>query len=107
MSFKMSDSQQTVLSLAFVDKKGNPAPQPAGTTISWSVDSPAVLALAPSADTLSCQVAAVGPLGTATVTVKASDAQGNTLAAGTIAVEIDAGNAASINVTAAPPTEQP
>ncbi len=101
----MSDSQQVAISIAFTDKKGNPVAQPAGK-ISYLVDNPALLALEPAADSLSCVVKAVGPLGTGTVSVKLTDAADNTVAAGTIDAEIDAGQATAIAVTAGAPTEQ-
>lgn len=105
-AFSMSDTQQSVLSLSFVDKKGNPAPTPAGT-VTWLVDNAAMIALTPAADNLSCVAASVGPLGTATISVKVSAPDGTTLAAGSIDATITGGTATTINVTAGAPTEQP
>ncbi len=106
MTFSMSDSQQSTFTIAFTDKKGNPAPTPAGT-ISWLVDSPTVLALTPAPDNLSCLVAAVGPLGVATVSVKLTAPDGTTLAAGSVDVTITGGAATVIAVTPGTPVEQP
>lgn len=105
--FTMTDSQQTTLSLKYQDKKGNPAPAPAGVTVTFLVDNPAMLALTPSADGSSCLVAAVGPLGTATVSVKAADTTGTTIAAGTLSIEVDGGNATNIVINPSPAVEQP
>lgn len=106
MSFKMSDSQQVPLSIQFKDKKGNPAAQPPGA-VAWLTDNTDLLALTPSADGLSCLVLAVGPLGTGTVTVKVVAPDESTAAAGSIEVEIDAGNATAIEVSPGAVAEQP
>ena len=107
MAFTMSDSQQTNCSVVFVDKKGNPAP--VDGVPQWLVDNPNVLALAPAADGMSCLVSAVGPLGDATVTVKADADLGSgvTEVIGTLAVTITGGTATTVTITPAAPTEQP
>ena len=61
---QLTDLQQVTLSVAEIDSKG----QPVSDTLTWSVDQPAVIALTPSADTLSCLCVA-GTDGTAVVTV--------------------------------------
>ena len=101
----MSDSQQVVLSVVGKDKKGNPADLTG--TLQWSVDNPNVVAVNPATDNKSCTCVAVGPLGTATVTVKETDDQGNTLAAGTCDFTITAGPVSTIEVTPGAPTDQP
>lgn len=107
MATTMTDSQVTTLSLTLADKKGNPTgPLPAGASVSWLVDNPNVLAVTPSADTLTCSAAAVGPLGAATVTVKVALPDGSN-ATGSIDFTIVAGAPTSISVTASPPVEQP
>lgn len=107
MGLQLTDSQQCDLSAKIVDKKGNPA-KVDGVPV-WLTDNPDVLALTPSADGLSCNIAATGPLGTAKVTMKA-DADlgaGVTELVGTIDVEVTAGQATSIELAASTPTEQP
>ncbi len=61
---QLTDLQQVTLSVAEVDSKN----QPVSDTLTWSVDQPGVIALTPSADTLSCLCVA-GTDGTAVVTV--------------------------------------
>jgi len=105
--FQMTYSQQVTLSVAFTDKKGNPAA--VDGVPEWSTDNPTVLALTPAADGLSCLVKAAGPLGTAKVTLKA-DADlgaGVTDIVGTFDVEITAGVATTVTITAGTPEEQP
>lgn len=104
MAFTLSDSQHVPLTITPVDKKGNPA------TISsvpvWSVDNPNLLALTPSADGLSCDIASVGPLGSAKVSVSvAADA---TLPAliGELDVTINGGAATTVTIVPGTPTEQ-
>jgi hypothetical protein len=107
-AFQMTDSQQVTMTVAFADKKGNPTPAPAGATPpAWSVDKPAVLALATAPDGMSCVVSAAGPLGTATVSVKVSDAGGNPLASGSIDVTIVGGAPSQVTITPGTPSEQP
>lgn len=104
---KMSDVQQCDLSIAFTDKKGNPAQPPVGG-VQWMTDSPALLSVAVDPQNQGkATVAAVGPLGTGTVTCKVTDQQGGTLAAGSIDFEIDAGPASQINITPGTPVDQP
>jgi hypothetical protein len=107
MAFQLPDSQQVRLSLAFVDKKGNPAPVDGKPE--WQVDNPNVLALVPSDDGLSCLVQAMGPLGPATVSVKADADMGEGVQpiAGLFEVMVTAGPAASVVITAGTPEEQP
>lgn len=108
MAFQMTDSQQVTVTTAFTDKKGNPAALPTGTPApTWLVDNSAVLALTPAADGLSCLVAAVGPLGSATVSVKVNDASGASLASGSLAVTIVGGALVNVVLTPGTPSEQP
>jgi len=104
--FQMTDSQQSVLTLTAVDKRGNPVPAMALTGVTWSTDTPAVLKLTPDATGATCTIASVGPLGTATVTVNASLTDG-TAATGSLAVTVVSGAPVSITVVPGAPTEQP
>lgn len=100
-------SQQVPVSVSFVDKKGNPAkvdgvPQ-------WATDNSDVLLLEPAADGLSCNVKAVGMIGTGMVQVTA-DADlgaGFTPIIGTLQVDVTGGTAATVVLTPGSPTEQP
>lgn len=106
MAFKMSDSQLTTVSVNFADKKGNVA-QVDGLP-EWSTDNPNVLSLTPAADGMSCKVSAVGPLGVASVTLKADAdlGQGVTEIIGVLEVEITGGNASVVKLTPDTPAEQ-
>lgn len=65
MSVSMSDTQSVTYSVLAEDSKGAPV----ADTLTWSADdNGAVVTVTPSADTLSCAFAAVGP-GTATISV--------------------------------------
>jgi hypothetical protein len=105
----MTDSQHAALSIKVVDKKGNAAPVD-GKPV-WSTDNPDVLALTPSDDGLTCDVAAVGPLTASpvrvSVTADADLGAGVTDITGFIDVTIVAGSATSIEVTAGPPADLP
>jgi len=107
MAFKLTDSQQVDLKIQAVDKKGNPAPIEG---VDWSTDNPNVVALMPSADGLTCTVAAVGPLGNAVITAKADadmDPSNRVEIIGTLEVEITGGTAQQVLLVAGTPTEQP
>lgn len=107
MSLLMTDVQKSTLSIAPVDAKGNPAPVEAGS-VAWSAADNTLVTLTPSADGLSCDCAAAGPLGTTQVNVQA-DADlgaGVTTIAGTLDVQIAASQAVSLNIASAPPVNQ-
>ncbi len=107
MAFEMSDSQQVTLSAAFLDRKNNPARVDGPPE--WLTDSPALLTLTPAADGLSCVVAAAGPLGSGTVTVKADADLGAGVVqlVGALEVTITGGSASTVTITPGAPTEQP
>lgn len=96
MAFSMSDSQQVNVGVRFVDRKGNPAA--VDGTPEWLTDNSDLLALTPAADGKSCVVKAVGPLGTASVTMKAdADASaGVRQIVGTLEVTITGGDARTV-----------
>lgn len=106
LNFQMSDSQEVPLSITPVDKKKNPAK--IDGVPEWSTDNSELLALKPSADGLSCLVSAVGPLGTAKVSVKADAkiGEGEEHLFGVIDIEVTAGQATSMEITAGTATEQ-
>jgi len=107
MAFTMSSSQQTDVSVVFLDKAGNPA-QVDGVP-EWMVDNPNVLAINPGIDGLSCRVAAVGPLGLAKVTLTADAdlGEGVTAVVGFLDIEITAGQAATVQLNPTAPVEKP
>ena len=104
-ALQLTDMQQVTCTISAVDKKGNPAPLPAGT-VTWSVNSPSVVAVTAAPDGLSANLVA-GGLGTATVSVIVADTSGTTIAAGSLDVTVTGGPAASIVITPGTPTNQP
>lgn len=103
---KMTSSQKATCTVAFKDKKGHPAPVD-GSPI-WGVDNSELVSIVPSEDGLSCEVSAVGPLGTALVSVQADADMGEGIVpvAGTLEVELVSGAATVVEITAGEPTEQ-
>lgn len=67
-----------------------------------------VLALAPGGDGNTCVVAAVGPLGVASVTVRCDALIGDGIETltGRLDIEVGAGQATVVKITAGVPTEQ-
>lgn len=104
---KLTATQQAPISVDFKDKKGNVA-QPDGIP-EWSTDNTDVLSLTPSTDGLSCVAAAVGPLGTATVTMRADAKLGEEVqeVIGTLQIDVGPGDATVVNLNLGTPIEQP
>ena len=98
---QLTDSQMCSLSVSMKDKKGNPVADTHDLT--WGVDNTDLLALAASADGRTCDISAVGPLGTALVSVQDAD----DAISGTLEVEIVSGAATEVVITAGTPSEQP
>ena len=107
MSLLLTDIQKATLSIAPVDAKGNAAPVQAGSVV-WSAADGTLLTLTPSADGLSCDAAAAGPLGTTQVNVSADADLGDgvTTIAGTLDVTVAASQAVSLNISAGTPVNQ-
>lgn len=93
----LTDGQQIVAHVSELDSKGNPADQP-GT---WTVDRTDLVSVTPSTDGLSCTFEALGPIGTAVVSLTVGS-----LPTATATLDIVAGDAASVNVTFDDPTDE-
>lgn len=103
----MTTTQQVAVSIAPLDKHGAPAVVDGAPV--WTTDNSDVLTIEAATDGLSATVKAAGPIGTATVTVTvdADLGAGVRPLIGTLDVEVTAGEATSISITAGQPTEQP
>jgi hypothetical protein len=97
---QLTDIQQVTLTVAEQDSKG----QPASDQLAWAVDNPAVVAITPSADTMSCLCVA-GTDGTATVTVTDNSVNPPLTATDTITVVSSA--ATSLVIGEGTPENQP
>jgi hypothetical protein len=93
----LTADQQVAITLQFVDKYNNPVTTPTGVP-TWSVDHPEWLQINASADGLSAQGLAVGPIGTAVVTVSLDGVSG------TESFEVTPGAVASVTLVVAAPT---
>ena len=102
----ITDSQEVDLSIQPVDAKGKPA-QVEGAP-AWVSSDPLVVAIVPSADGLSCVAKAGDNLGHAQVSVSADADLGTGVRtiAGTLDVDVVAGEAVSLSVVAGTPREQ-
>ena len=101
----MSSTQQNTLSIAPVDRKGRPAPV---ENIVWATSNSEVLTVEASSDGLSATVKAVGPLGSATVSVTCDGhiGEGDVTLAGSEEYTITAADAIALAVAAGEITEQ-
>jgi hypothetical protein len=99
---KIKDNQEFDVAVTFQDAGGQPA-SVQGTPV-WTSDNEAVLTVAPAADGLSAVVSAVGPVGTAQVSVSADAdlGDGTTTITGVLDVEVIAGDATLIVLNPGP-----
>ena len=107
MGFALTANQLVNVTVEFKDKKGNAAT--VDGIPEWLTDNSELLSLTPSPDGLSCVVAAVGPLGTATVTLRADADMGSGVVEvlGTLEVDVGPGSATVVTLTPGTPTDQP
>lgn len=103
--FSLTDSQQVSCILQGTDAAGNPATLPVGSAV-WAVDNPALLALTVSSDTLTGTVVAVGPLGTANLSVKFNDTSGNQVASGQLEIDVVGGAPTVITIVPGTPSQK-
>jgi len=112
----ITDSQWVAAKPRFIDKKKNPAPVQNPV---WSTDNTEVVALevgtvnddgtfTPDESGPHCKISAVGPLGTANITLKgdADPGDGEVDLFGTATVQVTAGQATSIELELTEPKEQ-
>ncbi len=106
LMFDLAATKQTTLSVKFVDRKGNPAK--VDGVPEWLTDNSELLSLTPSSDGMSCECVAVGPLGTANITLTADADLGAGIVAlvGTEQVNITAGDATAVTIDHSEPSEQ-
>lgn len=107
MALTLPDDQQSTLSVAIVDKRGEPA-TPAATP-SWTASDPNLLSLTASSDGLSCVVAVGGLSGVTlpataqvTVQVEGDPTPGKDTIVGTLDVNLVGGEAATVTISAGP-----
>lgn len=105
-NIEMTNSQQATASITPVDKKGQPAPVD-GIPV-WASSDETIVTVTPAVDGMSAVVAAVGPLGSANVSVTADADLGTGVSSifGTLAVSVTQGQAVGLTITLGPATEQ-
>lgn len=99
----ITDSQQVLLTVKAVDKKGNPTATASGS-VSWFVDNTDLLSILDHGDG-TATLKAVGPIGAGTVSVKAT--VGGTDVAGHDDVSVVSGAPVQLTIAAGTPEEQP
>jgi hypothetical protein len=104
MSFVLKATQQVHLGVLVLDKRKNPA---AVQDPAWSSSDDGIVTVAPGPDGLSAVASAAGPTGSATVTWTADGDLGDGVRPleGRIDIEVVAGDAAVVNISAGTPTE--
>jgi hypothetical protein len=101
VAFQLRDDEQVPLSVEALDDEGNPAA--ATTTFASSDDT--IVAITDNGDGTALAVASPGAagLGTATITASVTDNSDGDVHTGTFDIEVVAGDAATVNVTAGSP----
>lgn len=102
ITVQLTADQQVSLSVTAEDAYGNPV-DITGATAIWSSSDGTIVDVVPDADSLSATAVAVGPVGTAAITVanQAGSVQGS------LAIDVIAGEVAEIVVTAGTPEAKP
>lgn len=100
MAFQLRDSQQVQLSVEALDSEGNPA----AAMIEWSSSDEEVAAVDDSGLVIASPGAA--GLGVATITVIVTDTSDGDIHEGTFEVEVVAGDAVTVNITAGTPEDK-
>lgn len=98
MALLLTDTQKVTLSVQAVDKKGFATTKFTGTPV-WAINDGTVGVLTPAADGLSAELVAGAP-GVAQVSATAG------AVSGTLDVDVEPGDAATLVVTAGTPSEQ-
>lgn len=102
MALIMQDNQQATLSVAETDARGNPVDT--SGTLSWLSSDETIVTVTDNGDG-TATAAAAGALGLAQIQVQDSETDGSNIA-GTLDVQIGAGPAVKVEITAGDPTDQ-
>lgn len=103
MAFILTDIQSVGLAISVTDARGNPAALDGAPV--WESSDPSILEVVAAADGLSCNVVAVGPLGTAQVKVTGDAKLGPdvTPILGVLDIEVVASEAVNIAIVPGTP----
>ena len=101
-TLSLTDIQHCSLTLVADDGAGNPTTLPAGT-VTWASSNTSIAAVTPAADGMSADVAAVGPLGTAQISVSVVVDPAQPPLTGTLDVSVGASAAATIQIVPGTP----
>jgi hypothetical protein len=102
--FSLGDHQEVPLAASFVDHAGNPATI-TGVPV-WTSSDLTKVTVTPSTDGLTATAFAVGPLGSADVSVTATASDGSTVK-GTLTINVIGEAAVSATITPGTATEEP
>lgn len=106
MPFILTDSQEVDLTVAFLDKKNNPADVDGAPV--WSSSDTSIVTVVAAADGLTAVATAVGPLGQAQVSAAADADRGSGVTTVTAVLDISVQSSAAVvaAVSAGTPREQ-
>lgn len=101
MAFQLRDSEQVTLTVEALDSEDNPA----AASVAWSSSDESIVSVTDNGDGSALVVASpgAGGLGAATVTADVTDNSDGDIHTGTFEVEVVAGDAVTVNITAGTP----
>jgi hypothetical protein len=105
VAFQLRDDQQVALTVEALDSEGNPA----NVDTSWTSSDDTIVEILDNGGGSALAVASPGAagLGTATITVDVTDRSDGDVHTGTFDIEVVAGDAVTVNVTAGEPEAKP
>jgi hypothetical protein len=105
VAFQLRDSQQVTLSVEALDAEGNPA----NVTTAWSSSDTSIASVTDGGDGTALVVASpeADGLGTTTIKVTVTDNSDGDVHEGTFEVEVIAGDAVTVNISAGTPEDKP
>jgi hypothetical protein len=105
VAFQLHDWEQVQLSAQALDAEGNPA----AVNYTWASSDPTVVEVTDNGDGTALAVAspAEGGLGEATISVDVTDQSDGDVISGTFDIEVIAGDAVAVNITAGTPEAKP
>src|SRR5438552_12098989 len=105
VAFQLHDSEQVTLTVEALDSEGNTA----AASVAWSNSDDTIVAVTDNGDGSALVVASpgAGGLGTSTITCDVTDTSDGDVHSGTFDVEVIAGDAISVNITAGTPEPKP
>lgn len=104
---QVTDTQQVALAVSWLDRLGNPIPNPDGDILTWATSDATIVQVTDNGDGTAMAVT-TGTVGSVVVTASDDlDADGNPDFLGSLAIDVVSGPVAEVQVVAGAVTERP